>query len=1325
MFEDVRQRIDGEARARGRAPGKGVDFALEELSRGPMANLGDIESDKACERMVFVMKIPLGGKVVVKAHGGRDAGKTWTARESGETRASCLKPGEGQKISITSTANEGEREAVEFRVENEAGDVMMMRDEEVGADGKQRSRVWYAAMTLAANSEHSGELGIKFEPCMEVALSTAFSVNAGAERKVVHELFTKDGALLTKWSKHASGEKRMCLIQGRSYALRVAGAATYGTVEDRVAVRVTRALDDPKDGHAYLLARSEALFDEANHVYAAAQDETRDHMKLSGEFEFHVPNKCPQNKAEVSIVVESSTHGDGVPPHGMGWTMRDSTGKEVLTMTDPFGSWEYGVAKHHSVCVPEGSYEFHAIASDERGWNYGPKLGIYQQFDGEHRQLLVSRGGLEVAMRSAFTRPWFDHGMVSEAILFEVGRTARRSALGSWQASSDNRKGIAFAALGGVASEPSQTHGFSINSMTVLFACIAVYSLFALYRGFEDHDVESKVSLVAAEGNSAYGTGCAGPLDTDEEAARTRSKRKHVNPQQTKFIALAIGASVVSLMASIGSKKTSTSSLGLALEEESSTILLPENVGTCGMGITDCEKLYAPDCNSPYMFTYRQGKLAHSPKYILPYQSRVMRGMSGKVDVKFDPTVCAVRAKTCKDLGAFQGSTTTLSQCFDKCRETDDCKTFSVAQQSCQLCSEVDISPCTFDCDSVASRSNCMSKFKYSFVDVSPDECARACEDTDLCHGFNYFDNGSKEDSHCALLRLPAGHEAHVWRESTKTSGGIDGAATYFKTPSDRRCAVRGRAVASLSLPAGLAMPSQDEIASLALADGNYPDDAYPEDEYTDRNPNDSVIPWLDSRIPSPSQGPESTLPSSQPGSTSPSQGPESTLPSSQPGSTSPSQGPDYVLPSTYPSSVPVSTSPSQGPVSSQPGFTQWYKEIETKMEFTSFYTLESFDRQAQDAFKNVMSSLLNVDSSDIGIKNIEVVLPSQRRRLLATSTISFHLWVRVTPESDVQVIVDIINGWNDVLARDLQKSGLPVTSIDVVLEPVVQVYLPEDALHYVSSDYPSSGPVSTLPPSTSTPPSPTTPSATDSSVKARDTYNFNINIDVDIIISPQFAPFYDGCIGSNCDHDASTVPEATVISSGPDSSYPHDVTSTNADSTTTPDSDCVTPGSKTNLALYDELGSLENKALKAAQAYAIQTGLKVPDADMWVRPKICNLPHMKCCAELDWRFDNKIRFPFVCGSAPVGCHEHTYAEAKNKCVAEGGYLCRGNAVSTSMNDSTCPGSKSDFAWTLTRCDVNGVDGRIIRPSAGGAPGALCETNLEANHQTRCCSNVC
>jgi hypothetical protein len=173
-----------------------------------------------------------------------------------------------------------------------------------------------------------------------------------------------------------------------------------------------------------------------------------------------------------------------------------------------------------------------------------------------------------------------------------------------------------------------------------------------------------------------------------------------------------------------------------------------------------------------------------------------------------------------------------------------------------------------------------------------------------------------------------------------------------------------------------------------------------------------------------------------------------------------------------------------------------------------------------------------------------------------------------------------------------------------------------------------------------------------------------------------------------------------------------------------TPTPDCVPLGTETEESQYEISGSLQHEALQQAREFARENDLPMPNASTFVRAKICNAPHMKCCLELGWRRDNRLRFPFVCGDA-AECARRTFQEAQETCKAKGGDLCRGNAVSTSMNDPSCPGSKTDYVWTLTKCDVNGVHGHVIRPSAGGAPGPLCETNALALHQSRCCSNVC
>ena len=1454
--------VDGGRSTRAR---RGVDAALDALQTQRSTVLEFIDDVATCEQTFFIVDVSRGARVTVTAQDGRDMGKTWTFHESGSKHASCLEPGETQNLGITTEPGDDEGKSVSFRVENQHGDVLMMRDEDL----KVRAQTRYSSMTLPAKSKRVSKLGKKLGPCVDVVVGTAFSSNAGAKRQINHAIFTSDGTLVSEWTKHASGEKRMCLLEGRSYSLRVNGAATYGTVDDRLAVRVTRADGDPKDGYAYLLVRSEALFDEANHVYAAAQDETRDNMKLNGDFEFHIPKTCDIDEAELSVVVQTSTHGDGVPPHGMGWTMHDTDDKQVLTMTTPFKPSEYGVARMHSACVKNGMYKFNAIASDERGWNYGPKLGIYRRWNGEDRQLLVTLGADETVMKRVVSRPWFDQSLVSETVPVNIDRSSEQpSALGVDMQVPHGRKAIAVAALGD-AQDATRRSAIGFNTASLVFACIAVYAFVAMYEGVGTIDVESKRSLVGEESVSAYGAGRAGVLDEEVASTSSPSRRKRASFEDVKFRAIAIGSSMLAIATSRHAMHVSTASLG-----QSQTYV---KGAMCGMGVTNCKKLYAPDCQSRYMFTYRQGKLAHRPKHMLPYQSQVEKipGKTVKVDVKFDPETCAVKAETCKDLGEFKGSVASLSKCFDKCRETENCKTFSVKSRSCHLCSSADIEPCeSGECDAVASRANCMNKFKFSFVGASPEACAKVCEETMQCHAFNYFNRTATDPSHCALLRLPLGYEAHVWRESAKTSAGIDGAATYYKAPSDRQCEARDEQVAALALPEGLIEEKRRVDAALAEMNGadplGYPDeDGYPYDD-------DSTSPW-ESTVP-PSQEPESTTPesttpestvpsyphdddstlpwesttpeSTTPESTVPSQGPESTTPES---TTPESPTPESTIPSTYPSTVPESTTPPKrewhvtdkmvvtGYVFNTFGFQQsnaftesmaqlfnipdstvavvkleapavedniidvlvhfditaedesqandisqtlksmtdakftkntqlvdimnlmgctktstvyvgdvplveereeavetiptnataWTREVFTQVEVKSDYTVETFDAQAQASFRQVMGQLLHVSPTDIRFTTIETVSASHRRLLATSSTLSFYVTVRVSTDAQAQEVIDVLNGWNDALAVDLQNAGLPVETTQTVLDPVVQVYSPSSDSAYPSSDAPSdstSGDSSA--PSVAPAPTPV-PSSTSPGADADAAKTYNINVNVDVVINTNGVPFYDGCTGADCaDAQDSTAPVEPASSSSSSSSSPFYPASTSSSTPPSPvdesSSDCVNPGSKTNFNLYDELGSLENTALQAAQAFAAENGLKVPDADAWVRPKICNLPHMKCCANLpDWRRDNQIRFPFVCGSAPVGCHTHTYDESKAKCVAEGGYLCRGNAVSTSMKDPTCPGTKTDFAWTLTRCDVNGVEGRVIRPSAGGAPGAMCETNLKARHQTRCCSNVC
>jgi hypothetical protein len=118
------------------------------------------------------------------------------------------------------------------------------------------------------------------------------------------------------------------------------------------------------------------------------------------------------------------------------------------------------------------------------------------------------------------------------------------------------------------------------------------------------------------------------------------------------------------------------------------------------------------------------------------------------------------------------------------------------------------------------------------------------------------------------------------------------------------------------------------------------------------------------------------------------------------------------------------------------------------------------------------------------------------------------------------------------------------------------------------------------------------------------------------------------------------------------------------------------------------------------------------------VRAKVGNAPHKRSCAEWGRRQDNRGRLPQVSGDAAASARD-TFQQAQENSKARGGDSCRGNAVSTSKDEPSRPGSKTDYVRTLTKGDVNGVAGRVIRPSAGGAPGPLRETNTLALQQSR------
>jgi hypothetical protein len=65
-------------------------------------------------------------------------------------------------------------------------------------------------------------------------------------------------------------------------------------------------------------------------------------MYMSGRYTFHVPSECPLGQAQLSVLLTSATYGDGVPPQGMSWMIRDSEGREVTTMASPFEAGRFG-----------------------------------------------------------------------------------------------------------------------------------------------------------------------------------------------------------------------------------------------------------------------------------------------------------------------------------------------------------------------------------------------------------------------------------------------------------------------------------------------------------------------------------------------------------------------------------------------------------------------------------------------------------------------------------------------------------------------------------------------------------------------------------------------------------------------------------------------------------------------------------------------------------------------------------------------------------------------------------------------------------------------
>ena len=392
--------------------------------------------------------------------------------------------------------------------------------------------------------------------------------------------------------------------------------------------------------------------------------------------------------------------------------------------------------------------------------------------------------------------------------------------------------------------------------------------------------------------------------------------------------------------------------------------------------------------------------------------------------------------------------------------------------------------------------------------------------------------------------------------------------------------------------------------------------------------------------------------------------------------------------PSAFPTPSPVpGETPAVGPTYSEP-IAQIVYETKSVVRLVGYHA-GAFGETQSRLFKVGMATFYKVAPEDISISSVKDVVSSSSRRLLQTSAIDVNYTVTSTT---IESVLEVANQTNSAVTTtqgevydDLRAAGLIISDAVILLE--AQTTEKASALA-------PSGP-----------------------------YDINVNLHLDVDVHVDNAPASreptSSTPGGNPADTEGGYP-STPTSSYPAGGYP----STPTSSYPAAPSDCVPVNTETEAAQYYRNESLQHEALETAQSYARQNDLPLPDAHTFVRAKVCNAPHMRCCSELNWRQDNRVRFPFVCGDS-AGCAKKTFDVARKNCVARGGDLCRGNAVSTSMHDPSCVGTKSDYVWTLTHCDVNGVHGRVIRPSAGGAPGALCETNLMANHQSRCCSNVC
>ena len=814
---------------------EGVGGMLNEISELVERQRAFEDAHEGCENVRLVLlEAPKRGRVSIALRDGSKLWQRFEFRDAG-AQTTCVDLSEPNDFEITTAGARGDDDEYSIRVEKETGDALLMR---LGADDENgEAHTTYAALKLrTASGKNVGVLGDRFESCEDVVVDTAFARHAGVARSMQHRLLDDSGDLLSKWTSHATGQKKMCLLRGRDYTLHLNGAMSRGRVDDQLAVRVTREEGDESDGFTYLTTRSQAMVNDKNDVYIGVQDATQDNIDLRGVYHFHIPSACAMDEVELSVVLKASKYGDSVPPEGMSWIVQDEAGSLVMKTAKRFRTQDYGVTRHQSMCVPKGKYEFIAFASDKRGWKYGTELKIYQRLQGGKRQLLASRGGNEEASARGFSAPWFSGALISEPIELSVG--TEQSAVASQDEPSVK---IAFqgpkALLGNARFVPSRAL-VRADVMAIISACVAVCALVALHNDTKDGDGEVKISLVDGKANSAYGTDTAKKTDVGEHVSRSSSGKSHGLVSRSSYLKIvAVGASALSVMAigSIGSVRLDeTSRLG------NSTV----RQATCGMGVTKCQFVHSPDCRSKTMYAYRSGKLAHDPLLVLPYESSILDGSSIAAEIKFDANFCAVQGmKTCNDLG--DTSADTLTGCSQACRAKDGCESFSLQSTVCRLCSTEHVSRSV--ATSTVSVARCMRPYQFAFQGVSLDECAKACDDTAACRGFNYFERSHAMSSHCSLLRAPAHFEAHVWRDSARTKSGIVGAATYYKVPSmGTLCKERGEAVQAPALPSGLGIGDSAADAVIPSRDG-YPHDnfyagdkGYPNDEARPPNHDDS-----------------------------------------------------------------------------------------------------------------------------------------------------------------------------------------------------------------------------------------------------------------------------------------------------------------------------------------------------------------------------------------------------------------------------------------------------------------------------------------------------